>query len=275
VYAPFIEAVKLFFSRAEHEGRPVPVVFAAPDRAYEEMARVTARRTQGGGEDGGDPMPRARKPAAPTLTQPTFGPKPAKKPTSELTTQTAEDRPTPVPFISVWMPPAKFAPARFSPNTIRGYQKDLKTGTALSVRWPRPVDFEVQVDLWCGSAGGHNIAQEIEGQIELQFTAESVYLPIDWTDERWYRPPFNVLAHAKTLGRTRVRLVTEGWADNSEAEGEGAKEVRRTWTGRLEASLPYRPSVGRIVRSTVLDIYDNTDPSNPVLLAEGDAGSED
>jgi hypothetical protein len=255
----------------------VPTVFASPDRAFIEMSRITERRTQGGGGSGGDPLPRGRKPPVPTLTQPTFGPKPVKpKPTSELSVRAAEDRPVPVPFMSIWMPPGKFQPSRFSPATIRGYAKDIKTGTALSMRWPRPVDFEVQVDLWCGSAGGHHIAQEIEGQIELQFVAESVYLPIDWTDERWYKHPFNVLAHAKALGRTRVRLINEGWTDTSELEaGEGSKEIRRTWAGRLEAFIPYRPVVGRIVRSTHLDIIDNTDPSNPVLLAEYDAGSED
>lgn len=280
MYAPFYAAVREFFGLLTHAGLPVPVVFSSPDRAHTEMSRVISRRTQGAGGAGGDPLPRGRDPAP--VTQPTLGPKPVKRPaptapaTSVLSPQESEDRPAPVPFMSLWMQPGKFDPARFSPATIRGYERDIESGTALNMRWPRPVNFEVQVDLWCGSAGGHNIAQQIEGQTELHFLAESVYLPVNWNDARWYKPPFNVLEHAKVLGQTRARLVSEGWADNSEIEaGEGSKEVRRTWTGRLEAQIPFKPEEARLVRSFVFAVYDNTNPETPVLLDALTGGVED
>lgn len=241
--AVFVEAVKDFFGRTKHVGAPVPVVFASPDRAFDELTRIAKRRAQG-------------------------------KVKGKETEQQIEDRPAAVPFMSVWMPPFKFDPSRFSPAKIRGFDRDLKAGTAKVMRWPRPVLMDVQVDLWCGSDGGHLIAQQIEGQVEMLFVAESAYLPIDWTQPKWYRPPFNVLEHAKVMGKTRVRLIADGWTDTSDLEvGEGPKEVRRTWAGRLEAFLPYRPSEGRLVREIMVEINDDTTP--PVLIDTVTVGGED
>lgn len=244
MFAPFYDAIKHFFSRAHHGGKPVPVVFASPDRAFAEKTRLDKRRAQG------------------------------KVPGKE-TEQEIEDRPSSVPFMSVHMPPPKFDPSRFNPNTVRGFAKDIQAGTAKVMRWPRPVVSDVQVDLWCGSAGGYEIAYSIEGQLDLHFVAESVYLPVDWTLDKWYRPPFNVLEHAKVLGQTRIRLITDGWQDNTDLEtGEGAKEVRHTWTGKLEAYIPYRPSEARLVREIIVAIEDISE-TPPVVLDTGGTSTED
>jgi hypothetical protein len=77
------------------------------------------------------------------------------------------------------------------------------------------------------------------------------------------------------MGKTRVRLIADGWTDNSDLEvGEGPKEVRRTWAGRLEAFLPYRASEGRLVREIMVEIID-ADMTPPVVIDTAVVGGED
>jgi hypothetical protein len=251
MYAIFYDAVRRFFRRAKHLGQPVDTVFARPDRAHTELARLREEQLK------------REKHAAPAET---------------ATRQAVEDRPTASPFMSVWIPSPQFDKERFSPATFRGITKDRATGNATSMRYPRPVLADVQVDLWAGDVGGELIAQGIEVQVESFFIAESVYLPIDYGLTKWYKPPFNTPEHAKAYGRTRIRLmVANGWMDNSDLEegGDGPKEIRRTWTGKMEAFIPYRPEEARLVLRTDLLIYDNTDETSPVLLAERTSDAED
>lgn len=230
-FAPFTDAIKRFFERAQWGGRPVPCVFAGPDRAFEEMERIMKRRAQG------------------RASVATGG--------HGLTFQQAGERPAWVPFLSILVQPLAFDPARFNPRSFRGVTKDIAKGTATTMRFPRPVQGDVQVDLWSAGNGGWGIAQHVAAQIELQFTAESVYLPIDWADPRWYKPPFDALSHAEAYGRTRFRLMTNGWSDSSDIEaGDGPKRIRWTWSGRLEGYLPYRLDEARIVRTITVDVAD-------------------
>lgn len=241
MYAPFYVAVKDFFERAMHEGRPVPTVFAGPDRAHEELKRVINRRSQS-------------KPSAPT------------------TPQALSDRPTPVPFMSVWMDSFKFDPLRYNPGRIV-VSKDIASGEAQIARLPRPMTANVQVDLWAES---HLSAQMVEAQIELLFLAGRAILPIDWEDDRWYKPPYQILEHARYLGRTHIGLVLDtGWEDTTDLEEDtGTKEVRRTWRGRLDAFIPYPPQDARIIKAIDIEIYDNT-VTPPALLMTETGGEED
>lgn len=241
--AAYYEAVRAFFRRVKHEGNPLEVVFAGPDRAHNEMRRLLARRLE---------TTEKRK----------------------LSQQEVEAIPTPVPFASLLIQPFRFDAGRFNPGSVRGLNKDVVRGTAQTMRLPRPVVSEVQLDLWCGSAGGEKIAMHIEPQVELQFPAESVYLPINWTLEKWYRPPFNMLEHFKAFGATRFGLITNGWTNTSDLEqGEGAKETRRSWTGTIQTALPHRPEDARLVRAVRFTIYDQSDTTTP--LDEVVVGAED
>jgi len=249
MYYPFTEALKLFLGRSCRWGeQPVPVVFAGPDRAFQEMERIMKRRAQGKksravGSDG-------------------------------LTRQGAADRKAWVPFLSVLVQPFSFDPSRFNPRSFRGITKDIQKGTATTMRFPRPVVADVQVDLWAGAAGGWQIASAVAAQIELQFTAESAYLTIDWSNPQYYKPPFNVLEHAKSYGTTGFRLVNQGWQDTSDLEaGDGPKSVRWTWSARIEGYLPYRLDEARIVRTVPVDIVDENEPE--VVLDTIVGGTED
>jgi hypothetical protein len=222
MYLPVMSPLRDFFSRAVWNNQPVVTVFGAPDRAHTEAARTFKRRMQG-----------------------------------KLTRQQIEDSPTPVPFMSIWRSMPVYDAVRHSRHVFRGIDVDKRAGTALKMRFPKPMQSDIQVDLWCGEAGG-KIAEFVSAQLEMFFPNESVYLPIDWGLEKWYRPPFDAFKHAQAYGRTRGHLVqTTGWSDNTSLEfAEGGKEVRLTWQGRYDFYLPYRQEEGRIVRDLTIDIFD-------------------
>jgi len=241
MYAPWYHAVQAFFQRAQHGGDKVPVVFAGPDRAHEEIKRVMRRRLQG----------KARP----------------------RTDQQLSDRKTQAPFMSVSITGPKFNPDLYNPGRFK-VSEDRASGTATVARWPRPMQCSVQVDLWSANDGGGLIAMNITGQIELQFPANRVHLPIDWSDPRWFKPPFNILGHAKTFGRTRITLTDGGWEDNSDLEfGDNPKDVRFTWTGDLLGYLPYPPQEARLVRTIRYALYDMADETTPLI--EQTSGRED
>lgn len=221
MYFPVLDPIREFFAQAQWGGKEVVTVFAAPDRSHTQASRVFARRMG-------------------------------------LKLQQVEDQPTPVPFMSVWRSHPQFEPQRDSRAIVRGFNRNLKAGTAMFMRFPQPQACDIQVDLWCGE-GGARISEVVASQIDLLFPHESVYLPIDWTLSKWYEPPFDVFAHAKVLGRTRGRLArTQGWTDNTNLEyAAGNKEVRLTWQGRYEFYLPYRAEEGRIVRDLYIEICED------------------
>ena len=239
MYAPVFTAIKDFFKRPTWGGIGVMTVFAGPDRAHTEARKEVAKRMKG-----------------------------------KKTRLQIENAAIPVPFLSVWYTEPKYDASRDSRAKIRGFAKNRVTGTAKSMRYPRPMVADIQVDLWCGEAG-HLIAQSIEAQVELAFPHDSVYLPVDWGLEKWYHPPFNVSEHARVLGRTRVTLIGEGWQDTSNLEtGSDPKEVRRTWSGRAEFYIPYRPEEERLVRTLDLVVLDATvDP--PEIIESQISGVED
>lgn len=231
MYVPFHDAVRTFFrDNVRWAGREVPAVYAGPDRAHEEIRRVMADRE-------------------------------ASREGIATTAQAQSDRAIPAPFISILIQPPKYDPEFYSPHRIV-LEKDVQRGTAVVTKAPWPFIADVQVDLWCGSDGGGLIAMSIMPQVEMRFVGGHISLPIDWTDSRWYRPPFNVSEHARSWGRARVRLYTDGWTDTSNLEtGEGAKDTRLTWAGRLRGYVPFRPEEARIVRTIPIDIVEaDTDP---------------
>jgi hypothetical protein len=223
MWAVFYEAVRAFFAQARWAGATIPVVYASPDRAHAAIQKLIADREAG--QRG-----------------------------VSRTEQAASDRPNPVPFMSLFIGSPKFDPRYYSPSRVV-LGKDTKKLTATVARAPHPVTAEVQVDLWCGSDGGDLKAFSIEPQIEMAFHGGHVALPIDWSDAKWFRPPFNVAEHLKHYGQTRIRLYTQGWQDTSDLEaGDGAKETRRTWTGRIEAMVPFKPEEARIIHTITTDI---------------------
>lgn len=245
MWVPLYHAVRDFWrERCRWAGNTVPIVFAGPDRAHQEIRRIMAEREK-------------------------------REPGIAITEQANEDRPVPVPFVSLYITPPKFDAPRFNPHRFV-IDKDIKSGTAKVVRHMHPVQATVQADLWCGSAGGDLIAMSLEPQIELAFFGGHRSLPLDWADKRWFKPPFNVSEHVAWMGKSAVVLYTEGWEDTSDLEtGEGPKEVRRTWRGRLDAYVPFRPEEARIVRSVEFDVSVGQDEDTAEAAGSVAVGLED
>lgn len=263
MFAPWYDALQRFFSRLTHAGvnpgvddpsavftsrRPntIPIVFASPDRAHEELIFIMRKRL----EETGRP----------------------------LSDQELSDRLAHMPYMSLWMRQRpQFNGAWYNPGRV-SFDRDIKTGTAKTMPWPRPMKAQVQVDLFAQQDGGEFIAQNVLAQTELMFrSGYLVTLPVNWSSAKWYKPPFNILEHAKVLGQTRIRLYLEhGWEDNTELEfGDASKEVRMTWLGRVEGYIPYPPNEARLTREIRYELIDNSDEDNPVVLEMQVSGSED
>lgn len=237
MYRPVLEPVRQFLRRARWNGQPVVCVFGSPDRAHTEAARVHKRALK-------------------------------------ATRQQVEDGATPVPFMSIWRTQPGYDISRDSRAIIRGFNRNLKAGTALTMRYPRPMLTTINVDLWCGVAGG-KIADNITAQLEMCFPAgDEVFLPIDWAKPEWYEPPFDVFAHAQCYGQTRGALRYTGpWDDNTQLEyATGSKQVRLTWSLEYRFHLPFRPDEARLVRNFNIDIFDSLTDD---LLASLNVNSED
>lgn len=235
MYFPVLDPVREFFSSAQWDGKDVVTVFASPDRAHTQASVAFAKRLR-------------------------------------LKRQQVEDGATPVPFMSIWRSAPQYEASRDNRSIIRGINKNIKTGTALTMRFPQPQACDIQVDLWCGE--NMKMSEVISAQIDLMFPADCVYLPIDWTLDKWYKPPFDVFEHAKVYGKTRGTLSrSQGWTDNTALEyAAGGKDVRLTWSGRYQFYLPYRAEEGRIVRDLHIEIFDE---DSDILLETLNVSAED
>jgi len=256
VFAPWYDAIQRFFSRLTHAGttagvtdpsvvsgsrtaNTIPIVFANPDRAHEELVSLLQTRAERSG-----------------------------RPTSQ---QEITDRAAVMPYMSLWMTRPQHDGRYFNPGRV-SFEHDRKAGTVKTTPWPRSMKCRVQVDLYAQQDGGEFIAQNVVGQSELMFrSGYLVTLPVNWTAAKWYKHPFNILEHAKILGHTRLRLYLDsGWDDHSELEfAEAGKEGRLTWRGRVEGSIAYPPNEVRY------ELFDNTDEDNPVLLETQISGADD
>lgn len=227
-------ALLQFYGQLRYNGTPVPVVFARPDRAYANFARKLAM-------DAG----------------------------VELKERPANE-PLPLPFIAVWRMPPVYDPTMANPGRLRNLpQRDHASGDALIARHPRPVTCAVQTEIICKS---QKQASSLESQLTLLFFMDSVRLPIDWTQSKWYKPPYSFEEYAKYLGRHSTEFTDGGVSDSTilELGTDTQKDFRRTHTGTLKAVLPYKPLKVGIVKEIGVSITD----SNDAVLDEVTVGEE-
>jgi hypothetical protein len=171
----------------------------------------------------------------------------------------------PTPFISLLFDYAGYDPARFSTFVHRGIVVNEEEGTALSVQEPRPENFTVQADMWCGD--DWQCAQNLVTQLKLQFNADDTKVLVRFGDARFYNPPYDVPKHCQYMGDIGCRLTDEGITDNSVTTGSPAtgKSVRKTFSGTLYGWLPRVPFQVKLVDRFEYTIEDDT-KSTPVVL---------
>ena len=220
MFTVYSEAVQGFFRRLKWLGRPVPVVYAGPDRAHGQMKKYLASR---------------------------MGSSTGKK-IEELIKEIDEAK-IPRPFISVFMTLAGYDASRFTPFVHRGIAIDVEEGTALSVQAPRPENITVQADMWAGD--DWHCGDSLAFQLKSMFNADDTPLFVDFTDPAFYLPPYQIPEFCKLMGKITCRLTDGGINDTSQYTGARGvpKEVRQTFSGNLEGWLPRMPYKGELVRS--------------------------
>jgi hypothetical protein len=230
------EAILGFFRRLRWGGRKVPVVYAGPDRAHgqmrEYMAKTVSSKTGAKARSTRAKMAKAK---------------------------------IPYPFVSVFLDLAGFDPARYTPFVHRGIVKDKERGVALSVQDPRPENFTVQADVWCGD--NWRMGNSLVGQIKSWFNADDTSVFVNFADPKLYAAPFTTPSYCKLMGKLTCRLTDEGVSDNSTYEGATAqpKEVRKTFSGTLYGWLPRVPYEVKLVHKFVYTVEDDREEP-PVVL---------
>jgi hypothetical protein len=236
MFAPYNDAILRFFRRLKWPDKSIPVVYAGPDRAHGQMKRYLASRTASStGRD------------------------------FEEVLKEIDEASIPRPFVSVFLDNAGYDPLRFSTFVHRKIVVDEVEGTALSVQEPRPENFTVQADIWCGD--DWHCAGSLIFQLKSMFSADDVPILVDFGESKYYTEPYHFPAHCQLMGQLTCRLVDEGVSDNSQYEGgrEAPKDIRKTFSGTLYGWLPRMPFKGKLIRRFEYQVFDDTgDP--PVLL---------
>jgi len=233
---PYQDSLLKFFRRLKWLGQPVKVVYAAPDRAhaqmYEYYRRLSASKT-------------GRK--------------------VEEVTLEFEEASVPRPFISVFMAYAGYDPNRFSTHIHRGIAIDEEKGIGLSVMEPRPENFTVQADIWCGD--DWHCANLLTGQLKGMFVADDLPLLVRFGEAKYYQPPYSLPEHCRYMGDITCRLTDEGITDQDQTTGATStpKDIRKTFSGTLYGWLPRVPFEVRLVKQFQYTVEDESGEP-PVVL---------
>lgn len=225
MFIVYQEALKRFFGRLRWLGRRVPVVYAGPDRAHGQLKQFYAHiKSSKTGQKIDEVIPMLEEGALPR------------------------------PFVSVLLTMAGYDAQRFSPFIHRKIAVDPVEGTALSVAEARPENFTVQADFWCGDDWA--CADDLIFQLKSMFVADDTSVFVDFTDARWYAPPYQVPEFCKYMGKITCRLTDEGVQDSSEYTGSAGtpKEIRKTFSGTMYGWLPRMPFKTKLAHKLTVDV---------------------
>jgi hypothetical protein len=205
------ECVVRFFKQVKWYGREVPVVLAAPDRAFSQIK---------------DWLTKAR---------------------GEKMSSMMGEKTTPFPFIAVWIDPYQEDSQLFNPNVIRDIGVNPESGYGYAMRAPLPVTAGVSVNIYTDDM---RMRRFIEYQLFNLFPQKLGWITVDFGDPKWYTPPDNVMEFAKILGEQKLRFMWESLSDNSTIEdsGLGDRSFRMTLSLTLHALIPFQPYAVPIAR---------------------------
>jgi hypothetical protein len=208
--------------RLRWRNKPVPIVFATPDRAFSEM-RILLNRSRG---DTGIAL--------------------------------TKDQNIPLPFLSLSEAGLEeYDGTRDNAGTIRGYCVDEGLTKGLNVDFPTPVNLPFNLEFWCESK---NQLRNFMRQIRRLFKLEVTYVEIDFTSSRWEFEGEPVPPEVILLGNRQVALKKSTWTDASNLEpGESKREIRASlalvltaWMARGFTEVP----LAREIRTELVSLDD-------------------
>jgi hypothetical protein len=217
-----IALLEWFRDRLTWRGKPVPIVFATPDRAFSEMRALLSMSS---GDEG----------------------------TAEL-----RDQNIPLPFVSLGEAGLEeYDGSRDNAGQIRGMYVNQELTKGVNVDWPTPENLPYNLEFWCESK---NQLRHFMRQIRRLFKLEVTYLDIDFTSEHWEFEGDPVPPEVRMLGKRQVALNKSAWTDASNLDpGEKKREIRASLALVLNAWMARgftEVSLVREIRTEIVSLDD-------------------
>jgi len=144
----------------------------------------------------------------------------------------------PYPFIAIWR--EIFKPEMSSPVLLRSGDPERK-GYGFAMRRPTEDTSGVDINIYLDDLVQRN---NLILQIKQMFAnMQTSYIPIDFEDPKWYKPPNDIFEFAKVLGKADAQIDLESITDSSNIEDSGlnSKEIRLTLSCVLHGWTPFKP----------------------------------
>lgn len=210
--------------RLTWRGRPVPIIFSTPDRAFASMRKLlTAAR-------------------------------------GDTEAAEARDGNIPLPFVSLSESGLEeYDGKRDNMGQIRAMWVTPDLTRGVNVDWPTPVNLPYQLDFWCET---RNQLRHFMELVRRLFKLEVTYVDVDFLSPRWTQVLDEVPRETRLLGRRQVALNKSQWTDASNLEpGDNLREIRASlamvmtaWMARGFTEVP----LAREIRTEVVSKEDGT-----------------
>lgn len=221
------DALLRFFGQIKWNGKSVPAVFAGSDRAHSQIR---------------DWWLRERK--------------------IEISTSAGEAS-IPYPFMAIYREPFQEAKEMVT-NGIFRISSNISEGYGFAMKSPRPVKATCQTNFYCKDRTQMEI---LEFQVRSLFQGNTSWIPVNFTNPKWYQPPNDIFSFAKVLGYQDLLIEEGGLSDNSTIEDNGLKqrEIRFTLSFTLYGWLPHQAYMVPLAKNYVCELRE---ASSEELLAE-------
>jgi hypothetical protein len=213
-----ISMLEWWRDRIRWRSKPVPIVFATPDRAFADMRTLldASRGTDG---------------------------------TAALRGQNI-----PLPFCSLSESGLEeYDGRRDNAGAIRAAYVNPQLTRGVTMDWPTPVNINYQLDFWCETL---NQRRQFQDFVRRLFKLKVTYLEIDFASPRWAVNDTDAIpTEVKLLGRRQVALNMSTWTDASNLEpGDGNREIRASLAMTLNAWMARGYVEVPLVRSFTTEI---------------------
>lgn len=226
------DALIRFFSQLRWKGKAVPVVVAGPDRAHAQIHDWLRKNST----------------VSPSRSQGEY--------------------PTPYPFVAVDREVFKPNSGLYSPALLRNLHILRDEGYGFAVRRPKPVTAGVDVNMYFNDKVQADFFTVILHNL-FPFP-DRAWIPVDFTDPRWYRPPNDALEFCKIMGQQKLQFDLDSIVDSSSLERAGLerKEIRMTLSCTLHGWIPFQPYAVPLAKTIEIVVADDVSEKEIVTVTE-------